>query len=345
MDSPSSPASPSSASPPSAEVLQPRAEAAAPSPTPAAGTPATAAQSKKLRQRGYRPSHRATFIGLAAVMGIIAINAIIIGLVLKNQAKSHDLAAKGQVSISTADLNQLGINRSNLGTSNVQLTVAPDTQFKGKVSVEGDTTISGPTNLNGKLTGTSATLTQLQAGNTSLAQLNVNGDGTLSTLNLRKDLVVAGITQLQGAVTLSQLLTVNNSANVIGNLSVGGVLSAKSFSFQTLTVNGHIISSGSNPGIGPGGGSLGSNGSVSISGNDSAGRIAVNIGAGGNGSGLLANVAFRTQYTSAPHVVVSPIGFSCSLYVSNISVAGFSVGSSACLSAGNSLGIDYIVEQ
>jgi hypothetical protein len=188
-------------------------------------------------------------------------------------------------------------------------------------------------------------LAQLQAGNTSLAQLNVNGDGTLSTLNLRKDLVVAGITQLQGAVTLSQLLTVNNNANVVGNLAVGGTLSAKSFSIQTLVINGHLITSGSTPGVGPGGGSLGSNGSVSISGNDSAGRIAVNIGAGGNGSGTLASVAFRTQYGGIPYVIVSPIGFACSLYVTNVSVGGFSVGSNGCLSAGQSLGINYIVEQ
>ena len=325
-----------------AEVLKPRSDTASASSAPS--QPSAASAAKKPRHRSYRPSHRATFIGLAVVVAILAINAVILELVLKKQAKNETLLTKGQVTISTADLNRLGIDRNAIGSSGVQLTVAPDAQFKGKLTVAGGTVISGQLTLNSKLSGTDANLTQLQAGETSVAKLNVNGDSTASSLNLRKDLVVSGLSQLQGPVTLKQLLTVNSNATITGNLSVGGVLSVNTFSVQSLVVNGHLISSGAAPSVSPGG-SIGSNGSVSISGNDAAGTVAINIGSGPNGNGLLANLAFRTVYASAPRVVISPVGLGANFYVNNITTSGFSIGITGSLSVGASFRINYIVEQ
>src|SRR6266404_4299012 len=292
---------------PAPETLKPRTDGAAPSSAPLPNAQQTA-QTKPPRRRSFRPNHRATFIGMGAVIAILAVNAMIIGLVLKKQNKADDLASKGQVTISTATLNQLGVNRSPVGNSGALLTVSPDAQFKGKLSVAGPTTLSGDLLINSRLTATNANFTQLQAGNVSLAQLNVNGDGTLSTLNLRKDLIVAGVTRLQGAVTINQLLTVNNNLDVLGNLSISGTFSARSLSStSTLTVGGHIVTSGSTPGISRGGAALGSNGTVSISGNDAAGRIAINIGVGATG-GTLATVTFVNQYGNIPRVVITPIG-------------------------------------
>jgi hypothetical protein len=337
MDNPSSP-SPNNA--PQPEVLKPRAADGGLTPQSA---PQTAkAAPKKAVKRSYRPSHKATFVGLGVVMAILAVNAAVIGLVLKKQNKDTGLAAKGQVSISTSTLNQLGINRSAIGSSKVQLTIAPDTQFKGKISVDGTSSFGGDILLNGKLTGTDGNFTQLEAGNASLSQLNVNGNGTLDTLNLRKDLVVKGVTQLQSA------LTVNNSATITGNLTIGGVLSVGAFSARSLTsvstftVGGHIITGGSTPGVSHGG-AVGSNGTVSISGNDAAGAISVNIGVGAIG-GTLANVTFHTAYGGTPRVVISPVGVGANFYVLNLSPNGFSVGVTSGLAPGGFV-INYIVEQ
>jgi hypothetical protein len=310
---------------------------AAPPPAPPGGP----LDAKKPR-RTFRPSHRATFIGLGAVMAILAINAAVFTVLLKKQA-ANDTLAKGQVSISTADLNKLGINRNSVGDTGILLTVAPNAQFKGKLTVASDTTLSGQVNVNGKLTGTSASLTQLQAGNTSLAQLAVNGDGTFSNLNLRQALVVAGTTNLQGAVTIGQLLTVNNSINVLGNLSIGGTFSARSLaSTSTLTVGGHLITSGPTPGVSRGG-AVGSNGTVSISGNDAAGVISINIGVGAV-AGTLASVTFTSLYGIQPRVVVTAIGVAGNFYLSGIGAGGFSVAVGSGLPPGG-YQIDYIVEQ
>jgi cytoskeletal protein CcmA (bactofilin family) len=329
---------------PQPEELKPRDDSSAAQ----AAAAAQAAPKKPPRHHTYRPSHKATFIGLAVVVAILAVNAAVIELVLKKQAKTDNIASKGQVSISTDQLNKLGIDRNAVGDSGIQLIVAPDAQFKGKLTVAGDTTVSGKLLLNSTLTTTSANITQLQAGNTSLAKLDVNGDTNLSSLNLRKDLLVTGNTQLQGPVTLKQLLTVNNSVNVQGNLSVGGTLTVSTFSARSLTstsiltVGGHIITSGLNPSFAPGG-ALGSNGTASVSGNDSAGAININIGVGAAG-GILGTVAFRTNYSNAPRVVITPVGVGADFYVTNLTVGGFSVGVTAGLPAGG-YRINYIVEQ
>lgn len=324
---------------PQPEELKPRTADSA-----SAAPPVNPKEHSKLIKRNFRPSHKATLLGIGAVMLILLINALIIMLVLKKQAKNDNLASKGQVTISASDLSQLGINRGSVGSSGVQLTVAPDAQFKGKLSVGGNASVSGTLTLNNKLSATNASITNLDAGKVSLAQLQVNGDGTLNTLNLRKDLAVAGVTQLQGSVTIGQLLTVNNNLNVLGNLSIGGTFSAKSLaSNSTLSVGGHIITSGSTPGIGRGGSALGSNGTVSISGNDAAGTITVNIGVGAV-AGTLANIAFHNLYGGSPKVVITPVGVGANFYLTNLTTGGFSVAVDSALPPGG-YQLNYIVFQ
>jgi hypothetical protein len=155
-------------------------------------------------------------------------------------------------------------------------------------------------------------------------------------------LAVAGSSHLQGPVTMDNLVTLNSGMNVTGNLSVGGVLSIGAFSTNTLTVSGHILTRGSAPGVSPGG-SLGMNGTVSISGNDAAGTVAVNIGVGG-GNGTLANISFIQQYSSTPHVIITAATRGAgSVYVTR-NANGFTIGANNALSPGGYI-FDYIVMQ
>jgi cytoskeletal protein CcmA (bactofilin family) len=329
---------------PQPEELKPRAEAGAPTAPPASSV----APGAKPKKRSYRPSHKATFIGLAAVIAILAVNGAVIGFLLKKQAKTDGIASKGQVSLSNADLSKLGINRNAIGDSGSELIVAPNAQFKGTLSVVGNTNLSGQLNLNSKINGTDASFSQLQAGKTSLSDLNVNGDGTLSTLNLRKDLIVAGQSQLQGPVNLRQLLTVSSSANIIGNLSVGGTLTVGTFSARsltstsTLTIGGHVITNGLSPSLAPGN-ALGSNGTAGISGNDAAGVISMNIGVGAVG-GTIASVAFHNTYSGVPRVVITPVGVPGEFYIFNLTTSGFSVGVASGLPPGG-YRIDFLAMQ
>lgn len=336
---------------PAPEVLKPQADVASQEiDSTSTVSPAALAKASKRQRRGtYRPSHKATFIGLAVVVAILAVNAGIIAFVIKGQSKTATQASQGQVTLSTATLNQLGVNRSTINDAGIQLVVNPDALFNGKVTINGDASFAGQLKLNSKLSAADASLTQLEAGNTSLSQLSVNGDATVTNLNLRKDLIVAGVTTLNGGSTINQLLTVNNNANISGNVAIGGTLSVSTVhtsSFvidSTLTIGGHILTQGSKPLI-QAGPSIGSYGTVSISGNDAAGTVAVNPGVGASG-GIVAYITFRNYYSNIPHVIVSSIGQDVgSIYV-NRTTTGFSIHVSGPLTAGVGYAFDYIVEQ
>ncbi|HEX5744263.1 MAG TPA: hypothetical protein VFX84_02320, partial [Candidatus Saccharimonadales bacterium] len=301
---------------------------------------AAPAKPPKRLHRTYRPSHKATFIGLAVVGVVLAVNAVIISLVVKSQSKAKD-PLSDQVTIDQEALDKLGVNRSPIGESGIQLTIGPNTRFTGKVDVGGSVSVAGQVKVNDELSAPQASLAKLQAGDTTLSKLNVNGDSTLSKLTLRDDLQVSGTSRLHN-VTVTGLLTVNNSLNVAGNLGVGGTLAVGKLSTNGLVISGHVVTAGATPGVGRGG-CIGSNGTVSISGNDQAGTVAINVGAGAC-PGTLASIAFRSQYGGTPHVVITPVNRGMNNFYVSRNASGFTIGASSAPSPGG-YAFDYIVEQ
>lgn len=305
---------------------------------------------KPKRRGSYRPSHKATFIALVVVILILVINGGVIGFVLKRQSSLKQKVNSAAVTISQSALAKLGVNQTPVKDQGLKLTVNPNAQFNGNVQIAGDTSIGGQLTLNNKFNANSASFANLQAGNTALTGLNVNGDGTISDLTLRKNLTVAGASQLQGQVTVASMLTAANE-NVTGDLSVGGTLSVRSFhadsitSDSTLTIGGHVITGGPAPGV-----SGGNCGGVTNSGDDAAGTIFIPIGAGGC-SGTIASLRFDTPYSNIPQVVITPVAVpggtvpsGVTFYVSSISASGFSIAVSPTLGAGG-IEVSYIVEQ
>jgi hypothetical protein len=336
---------------PAPESLNAKRDELAKDPSAAEAAPKREASPKRVRRGSYRPSHRATFIGLAVVIIILGVNAGVITFLIKGQNKKIQ-SAQGQVTISQAALDKIGVNQNPVGDSGIVLTVNPNAKFNGNLQVAGNVSVGGFLNLNKALTVSNANITQLQAGNTSLQQLNVNGDGTVSNLNVRSQLTVTGTSHFQGPTTLSQLLTVQGGINVSGNLAVGGTLAVGSFHTSSLvsdfglTFGGHVITQGSAPGVSAGNAAcLGQSGTVSISGNDAAGTVDVNVGAGSNcgGDAVVAYVSFRTGYTNIPKVVVTAVGPGADNVYVDPSTGGFDIGVSSITNAGHEF--DYIVEQ
>lgn len=327
---------------PEPEALKPQVDVevakVAPSSTPG----------KPSKRGSYRPSHKATFIGLLVISTILAVNGVIIWFVLKGQSDAAQKVAQESVVLSPATLNSLGLNKTPVGNLGAELVVGPNSKFKGDVTVSKNINIGGQLNLNSKLTAGDASLAKLSAGDTSVNAITINGDASATNLTLRKDLTVVGTTRLQGPVTLSQLLTVNNNVNIAGSLAVGGTLTVRSFqassltSDTTLTIGGHIIARGTAPSISAAGG-VGPTGTVSISGSDAAGTIAVNTGVGAPG-GIVANVTFHQAYAQTPHVVLGAIGGGIGNVYVNRSATGFSVGINGAIPPGG-YAIDYVVVQ
>jgi cytoskeletal protein CcmA (bactofilin family) len=332
---------------PAPEVLQVQADSSQQGAEGGApgGTPPNAKDAKK-KHGSHRPSHKATFIGLAVVVAILAINGVVIWFFLRSQSKDED-ANRDEVTLSAETLENLGVSRNTIGDLGVELTVGPNSDFKGDVKVGGDVNIAGQLSLNSKFTASDASLAKLAAGDTSLQQLNVNGDGTVTNFNLRKDLIVAGLSRFQGPATFSQPLTVNSNAQVAGNLAVGNAVTGRSvqagslIADSTLRIGGKIVTSGSTPSVAIGTG-LGSAGTVSISGNEVAGTVAANAGVGAAG-GLIASVTFKNAYSTTPHVVVTPIGNVGTFWISRSST-GFSIFVGGGLAPGG-YAFDYVIVQ
>ena len=313
-------------------------------------TPITEVE-KKHRLLAYRPTHKATFIGIAVVVIILGVNAAVLGFLLKKEGANQKAISEKGVTISPATLSKLGVNDSQIGSSNEILTVDPNAQFNSKLTVGGDVSIGGQLHLNSTFNASGANISQLQAGNTTVNSLNINGNATASTLGVRGNFVVNGAAQFQNAVTVAQLLSVASSEAVTNNLSVGGELSASSVAAGSLAlsgsiaVGGHILTSGAAPSAAVGS-AAGSYGSVSVSGDDIAGTVYVSTGAGAS-SGLVAHITFHAGYTKTPVVVIAPLNAYAAFYVASVSASGFDIecSSAAALSPGAGYQINYLVEE
>lgn len=325
---------------------QSAADAAAPADGLKPSKPATPLRSKSAT---YKPSHKATFVGIGVVVGILAVNAGAIAYFINTQDSANQVVNREDVTLSAETLGGLGVSRNPVGTKGTQLTIGPDTQFNGEVVVGGDVGIQGNLKLNKSFTAPEGSFTNLKAGKTALNSLNVNGDATVSNLIARRNMTIAGTTRLQGPTTITALTSITNSLNVSGNLAVGGVLSARAFQANTLTasatlkVGGHIITGGSTPDFAKGGGVSGV-ATVNGGGNDAAGTVNITLGVGASANGTLATVDFVNPYASAPRVIVSPINGSLGSFYVIRSSTGFSVHTNSTLGTG-SYGFDYFVVQ
>jgi hypothetical protein len=232
--------------------------------------------------------------------------------------------------LTTEELSQLGQIGSNLGSTGQVLNIASDSLFRGKVSVASDLSIGGQLNANGPVT---------------LSSLNITGNTAATGLNVGSNLVVGGTTTLQRGLTVSGLASVTN-LNVSGSASLNA-LNASSIAVRNLSISGpltvaHLISSGPTPSIV--GGTTGAGGTVSISGNDTAGTVNINTGSGpGN---LLATVTFRAAFGATVHVQLTPLtdgAAAAGAYVTRTS-AGFQIHARTP-PAGATLSFDYLVMQ
>ncbi|MCA9346524.1 hypothetical protein KC960_03475 [Candidatus Saccharibacteria bacterium] len=264
---------------------------------------------------------------------LIVISLVIIFVVIQ----SSNRQAAQEASITTQELTQEAIdnltgNESTVGDPKQLLTVESNAVFSGKVLIRDGLDVAGPIKVGGDL---------------SLPGITVSGKSAFDEVQINS-LSIAGNTSVQGVLTVDSNLTVG------GQATFGGSVSAPSITLDAITLNGdlqfnrHIDAGGSTPSVASGS-AIGSGGTVTISGTDTAGTVTINIGSGAV-AGLLATVTFATAFNSNPHVVITPISSlgagpvsgTGQFYLSSRTTTGFQIATSAALSAG-SISFDYIV--
>ncbi len=221
---------------------------------------------------------------------------------------------------------------AKVGDPKQLLTIESDSVFTGKVLIRDGLDVAGPIKVGGSLSLPGITV----SGTSAFDQVTVNA------LNISGDATVQGQLSVQRGLTVS------------GPVTFSGTFSAAAFAIQTLQVDGnltanrHIDAGGPTPGL-VRGGAIGSGGTATNSGTDTAGTVTINIG-GGAGAGALATVNFVNAFGGTPHVVITPVATQGSstvtggqtFYLSNRTSTSFTIATSGGLSPG-SISFDYIV--
>jgi hypothetical protein len=279
---------------------------------------------------------KATAIGSVAGLFVFLMGVgTFIGYYYSQSKKPVPKASTPSISNLTPDeINKLGQIGQGLGNSGQVLNIGADSLFRGKVDIASDLSVGGHFNANGPVT---------------LSQLNISGTTALTGLNVGSNLNVQGTAVFQNGVNVSGLLNDNGNLSVSGSLSASSV-NASAISVHNLTISGplqigHVISQGPNPII-VAGTAVGGGGTVSISGNDTAGTVNINTG-NSPPAGVLATITFRAPYTATVHVLLSPLsgaGAAVPAYVTRTS-GGFQIHTDSPPPGGSVLSYDYFVTQ
>jgi len=231
-------------------------------------------------------------------------------------------------SLSSDTLKQLANSDVTVGQPKQVLNVQSNAVFAGKVLIRDSLEVAGTIQIGGIL---------------NVPGINVSGNGVLDQVQINKTLTVGGDTGVQGQ------LAVQKSLAVTGTGTFGGPITAPQISVNTFLLNGdlnlthHITAGGATPGR-SNGSALGSSGSASISGSDTAGSININTGSGAS-AGCFISVTFAQKFNATPHVLVTPIGAAAGAigYYVNRSTTGFSVCAADTPPSGASFGFDYFI--
>lgn len=199
-----------------------------------------------------------------------------------------------------------------------------------------------------------------QAPSTFKQGLSVLGAANLNDVTINGPLTVATPVTFKGDVTASASVKVNDaltaaSITTSGNLQVGGngtfagtisatTLSVKTANITNFSFSGHLITGGSTPTASTNSGT--GSGTVSVSGNDTAGTVTINAGVGAH-AGDLITVTFKTAYAGTPHVTITPIGMSAAAlqFYATRSTTFFTIGCINAPISGSQYVFDYLVTQ
>ncbi|MCE7936762.1 hypothetical protein DYH10_03165 [Candidatus Saccharibacteria bacterium CPR2] len=257
---------------------------------------------------------------------LIAIVVVVVAQLTETQKDPNNVTFQGS-ELDQNTLDKLLSKENNIGTPDQTLTVAANAIFNGKVLVKSDLDVAGKITVGGPL---------------SLPGITVSGTSAFEDVQIKT-------LSILGSVTIQQSLNVQDNANITGNVSVGGTISAAKISAdvieftQGLSLSGHLITGGGAPSASSGT-AVGSGGTVSISGNDTAGTVVVNTGSGPP-AGILAYINFTKTYGTTPKVQITPVNSSTGAlqYYVERSSGGFSIGTSNAPSGATTYVFDYFI--
>lgn len=258
---------------------------------------------------------------------IVVVSIVVVFIGIQRSKKDAATPTVNVQELSPEELEKISSGDAKVGDPKQTLNIESNAIFSGKVLVRDSLDVAGTIKV---------------GGNLSLPGLNVAGTSTFDQLQANK-VAITGDTSIQGQ------LNVQKNVLTTGGATFGGPISAPQITIQSLQINGdltfsrHIDAGGGSPSK-TDGGALGSGGTSSVSGTDTAGTATINTG-GSPGSGCFLTINFVIKFSTAPHVVITPVGSAAAglNYYINRSNSSFSICTTNPPPAGQSFSFDYIV--
>lgn len=258
------------------------------------------------------------------VIAIAVGTLIVLTVKSKRDANKQSLVTQG---LSQSALQELANSDVTVGDAKQVLTVQSNAIFAGSVLIRSSLDVAGSLKVGGELT---------------LAGLKVTGASQLNDASAN-NLTVTGALNLQGALTIKSGISVGGNSNFTGNVTTASLITGQLQLNGDLNLTHHITAGGTIPAA-VRGTAVGSGGTISLSGSDTAGSVTINTGTSPP-AGCFAAVTFSQKFTSTPRVVISPVGSGAAdlTYYVDRSTTGFSICTTTPPPAGQTFAFDYIV--
>ncbi len=269
-------------------------------------------------------THLNIYLVLFIFIVVLAVGIVLIGI-QRNKKAAAPTTINTQT-LTADELKKLTESEQKVGDPKSTLTIESNAIFSGKVLVRDSLDVAGTIKVGGSL---------------SLPGISVSGESSFDQIKAN-NLNITGNVAIQGNLTVQKGITSSAGA------TFGGPISAPQLTVQSLQLSGdltitrHIDAGGGTPGK-VDGSSLGSGGTASISGSDTAGTVTINTG-GGPGAGCFVTVNFSQKFSGNPHVVITPVGSAAASlqYYINRSNTNFSICTANAPAGGSSFSFDYI---
>jgi len=243
------------------------------------------------------------------------------------KAKQNTEKTIGTQQLTQDALKQLANTDVTVGDARQVLTVQSNAVFAGSVLVKSALEVAGSLRVGGEL---------------SLTSLKVSGSSQLSDASV-DNLTVSGTLNMQGSLTIKSGINVSGNSGFAGNVTTTSLTTGQLQLNGDLNITSHISAGGATPSAARGT-AVGGGGTISLTGSDTAGSIAINTGASPP-AGCFVNVTFTKRFNSTPHVNVTPIGAGAATlnYYVDRTTTGFSICSATPADPASNFGFDYVI--
>ena len=294
----------------------------------AAAAPKTNEPEEK-KQSGIKKLFKKFNVYFLLFLLVVAIGAVITIVNYVNSQRTPPPPTLATQELTEEQLKELATTDASVGDVSQTLTIKGNAVIDGQTLLRGNLNIAGNLQTGGTIQAPSITISgaanlgQLQANSLQVAaDIAVQGNFTGQTMS------IAGASTFSGPMTASRI--------TVSELILSGNAS--------LQIPNHIRFIGPTPGRGVNQAQIGTGGSASVSGSDTAGVINITTG-NSPVAGCMVRITFAQRYATRPSVIVSPVGSGAGLtqYYVERDQDGFSVCTASPAPSNQSFGFDYFV--